>query len=224
MRATTPSRTPNRAATEAALQRAALDLLDHNGVLAGLNLREVADEAGVNRGLVYHYFGSRRDLPRAALRTDVEQRMADFEPGYELAAPARFERFLRTTLDHRQAIVLAMLLVLDGDTAVRMMPTLETAFERQARDIDEGALLPDIDGLALHVAVSSMVYGYTALRDRLADEGDVDGDELDDRVAEMIGRLVQGLASPDTAAEGGFRAAGARAGAAAVPAAERAVG
>ena len=70
----TPPRTPNRPATEAALQRAALDLLGRNGVLAGLNLREVADEAGVNRGLVYHYFGSRRDLLRA--RAAVGRRAA----------------------------------------------------------------------------------------------------------------------------------------------------
>ena len=59
MPSSTRPRTPNRPATEAALQTAALDLLERNGVLAGLNLREVADEAGVNRGLVYHYFGTR---------------------------------------------------------------------------------------------------------------------------------------------------------------------
>src|SRR5215475_1197825 len=45
-------RPPDRAATEAALQKAALSLVERNGVLAGLNLREVAEEAGVNRGLV----------------------------------------------------------------------------------------------------------------------------------------------------------------------------
>ena len=37
----------------------AFGLIRRNGVLAGLNLREVADRAGVNRGNIYHYFGSR---------------------------------------------------------------------------------------------------------------------------------------------------------------------
>src|SRR5690606_36581152 len=74
-----PTRPPDRAATEAALEQAALRLLERNGVLAGLNLREVADEAGVNRGLVYHYFGSRRDLLRAALGADVRERIRDLE-------------------------------------------------------------------------------------------------------------------------------------------------
>ncbi|MBP9053131.1 MAG: TetR family transcriptional regulator, partial [Ilumatobacteraceae bacterium] len=48
-------RPADRDATERDLEDAALRLVDRDGVLAGLNLREVADAAGVNRGLVYHY-------------------------------------------------------------------------------------------------------------------------------------------------------------------------
>jgi AcrR family transcriptional regulator len=195
MPAPTPPRTPNRPATEAALQRAALELLDRNGVLAGLNLREVADEAGVNRGLVYHYFGSRRDLLRAALRTDVQQRLDDFAPGFGLPAPARYERFFRTTLAHRQAIVLALLLVLDGDRSVRMVPDPPGVCERLARDVAEGALPADVDGVGVHAAVASLTYGYMALRDHLADELAVDPDRLDEHVALMVGRMVSGLAA-----------------------------
>jgi AcrR family transcriptional regulator len=191
----TRPRTPNRPATEAALQTAALDLLERNGVLAGLNLREVADEAGVNRGLVYHYFGTRRDLLRSALRRDVEQRLADFAPGLGLPAAARYERLLRTALGHRQAIVLALLLVLDGDEGVQIVPDLDQVRERVDRDIDEGALPADVDGIGVHAAVASMVYGYAALRDRLADELSVDPGELDERVALAVGGLVGSLAS-----------------------------
>jgi AcrR family transcriptional regulator len=194
----TRPRTPNRPATEAALQTAALGLLERNGVLAGLNLREVADEAGVNRGLVYHYFGTRRDLLRSALRRDVEQRLADFAPGLGLSAGARYERFLRTALGHRQAIVLALLLVLDGDKGVRMVPDPDGVRERLDRDIDEGGLPPDVDGIGVHAAVATLVYGYTALRDRLADEMSVDPGDLDERVASTVGRLVGRLA-PDPA-------------------------
>jgi len=68
----------DRATTEALLQRAALELLEANGVLDGLNLREEADRACVNRGLVYHYCGSRRELLRSALLADAEARIADF--------------------------------------------------------------------------------------------------------------------------------------------------
>lgn len=193
-----PPRTPNRPATEAALQTAAIDLLERNGVLAGLNLREVADEAGVNRGLVYHYFGTRRDLLRSALRRDVEQRLADFAPGPGLSAAARYERFLRTALGHRQAIVLALLLVLDGDKSVRMVPDPDGVRERLGRDVDEGTLADDVDPVGVHAAMASLVYGYTALRDRLADELSVAVDRLDEHVATTMGRMFAQLV-PDTA-------------------------
>ena len=62
----------SRAETERRLIDVALDLILHNGVLAGLNLREVADGAGVNRGNIYHYFGSRRELLRAAIARRFE--------------------------------------------------------------------------------------------------------------------------------------------------------
>lgn len=190
------TRQPNRLATEAALQKAALSLLERNGVLAGLNLRQVAEEAGVNRGLVYHYFGSRRDLLRSALRSDVRERMTAFRPGLGLAAPSRYERFFRTMLDHRQAAVLAALLVLDGDQGVRMIPDPDGTRERIRRDIDEGNLPPDVDADGLHVAFASMIYGYMVLRDRFADELGREVGCLDEQVATMIDRLLADLA-PD---------------------------
>jgi AcrR family transcriptional regulator len=193
-------RTPNRPATEAALQTAAIELLERNGVLAGLNLREVADEAGVNRGLVYHYFGTRRDLLRSALRRDDEQRLDDFAPGRELPLPDRYERFLRTAVSHRQAIVLGLLLVLDGDKAVRMVPDPEGVCDRLARDVEEGKLPGDVDAVGLHAALASLVYGYTVLRDRLADELGVGPGQLDEKVASAIARLLSRVAAdPDPA-------------------------
>lgn len=191
------TRRPNRGATESALQKAALELLERDGVLAGLNLRQVADEAGVNRGLVYHYFGSRRDLLRAALRSDVSERMSDFLPGNALPAPARYERFFLTMLHHRQAAVLAALLILDGDRGVRMIPDPEGTRERLRRDVDEGHLPPDVDGDGVHAAFASMVYGYMVMRDRFADELGVDADKLDEQVAGTIDRLLHGLAPAD---------------------------
>jgi AcrR family transcriptional regulator len=187
------SRQPDRAATEAALQQAALTLVERNGVLAGLNLREVADEAGVNRGLVYHYFGSRRDLLRAALRADARQRFGDAAPGFGLPTAARYARFLRTFVAHRRAVVLAVLLALDGDESLRVLPDLQGSRGRLRRDIAEGHLPADVDAEGLHVALVSLVYGYLVFRDRFADELAVDAPRLDDRVAALVERMVGGL-------------------------------
>ncbi|HET6953750.1 MAG TPA: TetR/AcrR family transcriptional regulator [Acidimicrobiales bacterium] len=192
-------RQPDRSATESALQNAALALLERNGVLSGLNLREVAAEAGVNRGLVYHYFGSRRDLLRAALRSDVHKRVGDFKPGMHLQAPARYAGFLRTFLRHRRAVVLAALLTLDGDTVVRMVPDPQGARLRLARDVEERILDPDLDTEAAHVSLAALVYGYIVFRERFAAEIGTEADDLDERVARMTERMVGGLA-PATAA------------------------
>jgi AcrR family transcriptional regulator len=192
-------RPPDRLATESALQRAALLLLERNGILAGLNLRQVAEEAGVNRGLVYHYFGSRRDLLRAALRSNVSERLNDFAPGRGLAAPSRYERFFRTMLSHREAAVLATLLVLDGDRGVRMIPDPDGTRGRLRRDVEEGNLPADVDTEAVHAAFASMIYGYMVLRERLADELDVEVARLDENVAETVGLLMRRLA-PDSSA------------------------
>lgn len=187
------SRPPDRAATEAALERAALRLLERNGVLAGLNLREVADEAGVNRGLVYHYFGSRRDLLRAALGSDVRERMRDLKLGLPLRFRERYTRFVKTMLRHRRAVVLSALLVLDGDKGVRMDPDQEGRRVRFRQDVETGDLPPDLDTEALFVAVSSMVYGYAIFRSRLAEELDIGLDDLDDRLVRMADSLIAGV-------------------------------
>jgi AcrR family transcriptional regulator len=186
-------RHPDRAGTEAALQKAALALVERNGVLAGLNLREVAEEAGVNRGLVYHYFGSRRDLLRAALRADAQQRLGDSAPGFGLPAAARYARFLRTFVGHRRAAVLATLLALDGDDSLHAVPDLQGARGRLARDVSDGALPADLDTEALHITMSALVYGYLVFRERFADELGDDPSALDEAlvVERMIGDLVQ---------------------------------
>jgi AcrR family transcriptional regulator len=189
------SRPPDRAATEAALERAALRLLERNGVLAGLNLREVAEEAGVNRGLVYHYFGSRRDLLRAALGSDVRERMRDLKLGLPLRFRERYGRFVKTMLRHRRAVVLSALLVLDGDKGVRMDPDRDNRRARFRRDIEVGDLDPDTDTEALYVAIASLVYGYAIFRTRLAEELDIGLDDLDDRLVRTADRLIAGVAA-----------------------------
>lgn len=188
------NRSPDREATEAALQKAALELLERNGALAGLNLREVADEAGVNRGLVYHYFGSRRDLLRAALRSDVKERMGELRPGKWTPLPERYSRFLPAMLRHRQAVVLAALLVLDGDQHVRMIPDHDEIRDRHQRDADGGWIGDDLDLDSVHVALVSLVYGYLVFRERFSQELEHDLDHLDAEVGRVFQRMIEGLA------------------------------
>lgn len=177
----------DRARTEAALEDAALRLLRRNGVLAGINLREVADEAGVNRGLVYHYFGSRRDLLRAALRRDVRDRFDEMLAGPDASWVERARGHIRAVVHQAPAIELVIALVLDRDEKVRILPLHETALADVARRQGSGELRDDLDAEAMHVYRVAAGYGYALLRERMAEELGLDVDELDRRVTAHAG-------------------------------------
>lgn len=184
-----------REETELALKRAALDLLERDGVLAGLNLRELADAAGVNRGLVYHYFGSRQEILRTALRQDFERRMKEVRSGGRLRFRERWAHLLRTLIRHRRAIGIATLLHLDRDPSVRMMPIRDETRALLERDQRAGVLPEGIDLDALHVALSSMAFGYSLFRGRFAKETGRSVRDLDRAVEAVLAELLDRLAS-----------------------------
>ena len=69
------SPTPARAAAEEALLDAAENLLVEVGY-AGITTRKLAEEAGVNHGLVHYYFGSNENLLVRALERFTERLIA----------------------------------------------------------------------------------------------------------------------------------------------------
>lgn len=183
----------DREATEAALVDAAVELTERDGVLSGLNLREVSDRAGVNRGLVYQYFGSRRGLLRAALYQQAAANIQDAAEAEELRLPfrERVARFFWMTLRRPAPIRLMTTLVLDGDERPKLMPRLASAQELMATEAEAGELpVDDID--ALHALVMSTVYGYSLYRSHLARQLGVPVEELDDRVGRSLDQLVGG--------------------------------
>ncbi|MEV6702639.1 helix-turn-helix domain-containing protein [Streptomyces sp. NPDC051453] len=187
------------------LERAALQLIERDGVLAGLNLREVADRAGVNRGLVYHYYGSRRDLLRAALTRTAAQRRAQL---LIKEGPTRFgdrvAQAVRGCLRHVSSIRLVLLLLLDGDPKLTVMPSRDATQERLQADIDAGQVAEDIDPVALHTFLKSVNYGYILGRSRLAKEFGIGVRDLDERFITLLERMcaaVDGPAVSDGAAQ-----------------------
>ncbi|SDX78094.1 transcriptional regulator, TetR family [Saccharopolyspora shandongensis] len=176
--------------TARSLERAALELLARDGVLKGLNLREVADHAGVNRALVYHYFGSRRDLLRAALRHNVRQRIMSVRMQDEpLGFGDRMKHALRGCIRYVSMYRLVALLVLDGDSTLRLMPDLPRTQQRLKQDQAEGALDPEIDPVALHAMMVSLSLGYPMARTQLAKEFGLGVRELDERMFALAERL-----------------------------------
>lgn len=183
--------------SQALLEQAALEILQERGVLAGLNLREVAERAGVNRALVYHHFGSREALLRSALRRDLDARLQEISEGLPLPFNARIRQLLRTLVRHQGAIRLALLLVLDGKEPVRLAPLQDAWLDSFRADQARGTIDADLDLEALLVLVSTLSYGYALLRDVFAEELEVSAVELDWRIDGLLERLLAARVEPD---------------------------
>ena len=173
------------------IEKAALTLLAEEGVLAGLNLREVADRARVNRGLVYHYFGTRRELLRSSLRRtfgDVTGRLhtptASLPPLGSLA-----REFFRDALSYRERWRTTALLLLDDDQDLKIMPFNAAAQKRFAEAIADGRLSPDADARETYALIWSVVYGYSILRDAIARDLKLQPATMDKRMEALIERL-----------------------------------
>ena len=189
----------NRADTERRLIDVALDLIQRNGVLAGLNLREVAGGAGVNRGNIYHYFGSRRELLRAAITRRFEAVVES------LSADRRGAPFVERRLrafrspDTIQDSHLRALLVIDGDDSVDPMPRYEDALSALRQDVIDGKIDRAHDLEALQVALSALLRGYRIFRKPYAKRIGTNVRDLDERVAEITRTWLEAMAqSPAT--------------------------
>jgi AcrR family transcriptional regulator len=189
----------SRVETEQRLIDVALDLIRNNGVLAGLNLREVAEGAGVNRGNIYHYFGSRQELLRAAINRRFES-VVD-----SLVASKRNIPFVARRLGTLSATdtirdsQLRALLVLDGDDTVDPMPKYEAALSHLRQDVIDGDINRAHDLEALQVALSALARGYRIFRKPFAKRIGVGVNELDARVTEITRTWLEAMARPPAA-------------------------
>jgi AcrR family transcriptional regulator len=192
----------SRAETERRLIDVALELIRNNGVLAGLNLREVAEGAGVNRGNIYHYFGSRQELLRAAINRRFEA-VVD-----SLMASKRDIPFVARRLgafnatETIQDSQLRALLVLDGDDTVDPMPQYEAALSHLRQDVIDGDIDRAHDLEALQVTLSALARGYRIFRAPFAKRTGIDADELDARVTEITRTWLEAMARPPAGRQG----------------------
>lgn len=190
-------------ATQEALRNAALHLLNRDGVLAGINLQEVADFAGVNRSLVYHHFGSRQQLLRAALRLEGHVFLEEVAQDLPHRYPERMRRFFWASVRYARAVALGALLVLDGDDHVQTLPLRNRTLANLRRDVADHVIRSDVDVEALHIGVVASVYGYALYRERFAEETKISLGELDRRVEAVLAELLRSVVLADGENEDG---------------------
>lgn len=193
-----PRQRRSRVETEQKLIDVALKLIRDKGVLAGLNLREVADGAGVNRGNIYHYFGSRQELLRSAIGRQFDAIVDSLKKGMK---PARFvarrvRAFRLHSNDNTNDSQLRALLVLDGDDSVDPIPLYESMLSQLRQDVIDGDIDRGHDLKALQVALSALIRGYRIFRLPYAKRVGVSPKELDDRISKILQTWLEAMAKP----------------------------
>lgn len=188
----------SREETEGELLDVALRQLDRNGVLAGVNLREVAKEAGINHGQIYQYFGDRRSLLRAAIqRILVRFRLAPSH--WDTPFVERRLRAWDWAMQRPEMFKLEALLVMDGDRELTLFPRIDYSRAAWSRDVETGALGADADMEALHALTASAYLGYGIFRELMARELDVDIADLDRRTRVLYEAMLEKLAEDSRA-------------------------
>ncbi|MGW4846816.1 TetR/AcrR family transcriptional regulator [Nocardia brasiliensis] len=186
----------DRARTESDLFDAVERLLKRDGVLAGLNLNEVAAEANVNRGQIYQMFGSRQELLRATMSHRLLALAPQFPGHWNLPFTERRRRLLRAALTGKW-MSFAALLALDGDDKLALFTEPDEQNAALERDKAYGALPAEVDAEALHVLTAATVAGYVIFRDMIARDLDVSVDALDERITAAYDYLLERISKTD---------------------------
>jgi AcrR family transcriptional regulator len=193
-----PRSRPSREATETALLDAAFSLLKERGVLSGMSLQEIADRADTTRGLVYHYFGSREELLRAAARRHIDRRSDQIASQDQLPFGQRMTDMLATAFEYEDAARLAVTLVLDHDPSIRTLPFRRRVVERLEQDVADHQLAIE-DVPALYSVFVSIIYGFMIMGDRFAAEFKCDKADLQRRVLAVCADVFTRLERADDA-------------------------
>jgi AcrR family transcriptional regulator len=178
--------------TRDALMDAALDQLTRKGVLAGLNLRQVADDVGVTPANIYHYFGSRQGLLRATLAREMGELAGPIDEAAQRSFVDRRSRMF-DLIASTPPLALTALLALDGDPDFEPLPFLDqtrAAYRAQvaAGEIPAGLDVDAVHLLTLATSIGFAIYGPAAARQLGLDLGD-----LHDRARVVFQRMLQAL-------------------------------
>lgn len=183
----------DRARTEADLLEATFDLLQRDGIFAGLNLQEVAARAKVNRGQIYQYFGDRRSLLRAAVAYRAREWAAGAKSHWEASFLGRRKAMFRSALTNPGTAMVEALLAIDGDPDYHVLPEIEKTRAALDRDQRAGELPADADTVAMHAFMVAAYKGYLIFRTSLARDIGVPVEQLDARVLAVHDQVVEAM-------------------------------
>lgn len=188
--------------TRDALMDAALEQLRSKGVLAGLNLREVADDVGVTPANIYYYFGTRQGLLRATLSRELERVLA---PTIEASPTSFLERRLHMfdAITASPEVALTALLALDHDPEYQPMPFIDGTRAFYAGRVAAGELPPELDVEAVHLLGLATSIGIAIYAEAAARQLGQDPDELRARTRAVFATAMAAMTTASAASPTG---------------------
>src|SRR2546426_1943651 len=154
-------------------------------------IEQIAEAAGVSRGLLYHYFPNKRDFYVAVTRAAVEEAGELTEPDPTLRPSDRLragiDAFLRYAEEHSQGFLTAYRGSLSGDVEVR-------AIVEQARQRQSARILVTVTGQGeAPPLLRQAIRGWIALAQNMTAEW-LQGQEVAREVmSEMLVRTLAGV-------------------------------
>jgi AcrR family transcriptional regulator len=159
------------AGTRARILNTALQEFSRHG-LSGARIDAIALESGLNKGMIYYYFGSKEDLYVAALEESYRRfREIESEAELESLAPlAALRQLAGASFDyhaaHPEFIRMVMSENINQGEYIRKIPELRainrsaiTVLERLCRrGIAEGVFRADVDPVDLHMSISALSF------------------------------------------------------------------
>lgn len=178
--------------TRDALMDAALDQLSERGVLAGLNLSEVAEAVGVTPANIYYYFGSRQGLLRAALARESAHMLgplvSDHDDSYVGRRLRVYDEIVRLG-----RLRMTALLALDGDPDFEPFPFLEVSRARYQEMFDSGHLPEDFDLDAANALGVAMTIGISIYAEPASRQLGMTQEEFVERVRAVYGEMLDAM-------------------------------
>jgi AcrR family transcriptional regulator len=140
--------------------------------LSGARIDAIAAESGLNKGMIYYYFGSKEDLYVAALEESY-RRFRQIESDFHiesLAPEPALRKLVGASFDfhaaHPEFVRMVMTENINQGEYIRKIPELR-AINRSAislldrlcqRGIAEGVFRADIDTVDLHMSISALSF------------------------------------------------------------------
>ena len=167
--------------------------------LEDITIERLAARAGVSRGLLFHYFGTKQGLHEAIVRTARDAMLHATEPRAELPPRERLEdtlrRFVTFVAEHRGTFHALVRGASAGDAEARAL--IDEARDENARRVTDVFLeLGHPDGTLVRSALRAWVAFVEEMLDQVPTDDDTGADALTGVLLRSAEAVVAALDAP----------------------------